>query len=49
MKEVEEKITSLFEISELGLHLQGLVLETAVANSAIWPLTWVFWSLNGGL
>lgn len=27
----------------------GLVLKTAVANSAIWPLTWVFWSLNGGL
>lgn len=27
----------------------GLALKTAVANSAIWPLTWVFWSLNGGL
>lgn len=27
----------------------GLVLKTAVANSAIWPLTWVSWSLNGGL
>lgn len=25
------------------------VSKTAVANSAIWPLTWVFWSLNEGL
>lgn len=47
----KKKKTFSFEISELmlGTSTTGRVLKTAVANSAIWPLTWVFWSLNGGL
>lgn len=46
-----ETKTFSFEISQLtlGTPTTGRVLKTAVANSAIWPLTWVFWSLNGGL